>query len=125
MQEAQEKLGKRIRKLREKKGLSQEFFAGLCDINRVHMSQIERGQIADTLVEFGRTLEIGKQEGQAGDFEMLLNIDNIYAVGISKHLVRQQSLGSQKGLVPVHHVLGSLLDPQSRQYPSVGAVLKQ
>jgi transcriptional regulator with XRE-family HTH domain len=49
MQEAQIKLGKKIRQLREKKGLSQEFFAGLCDINRVHMSQIERGLINLTM----------------------------------------------------------------------------
>ncbi len=54
MQEAQEKLGKRIRKLREKKGLSQEFFAGLCDINRVHMSQIERGQINLTIATLNK-----------------------------------------------------------------------
>ena len=75
--------------------------------------------------EFRRALQVSEQKRQAADFKMLLNIDNVYAVGISKHLVRQQSLGSQKGPVPVHHVLGSLLDPQSRQYPSVGAVLKQ
>lgn len=40
-----EKLGKRIRELREKKGSSQEAFAGACGLNRVHMSDIERGQV--------------------------------------------------------------------------------
>lgn len=54
MQEAQKKLGKRIRQLREKKGVSQEFFAGLCDINRVHMSQIERGQINLTIATLNK-----------------------------------------------------------------------
>ena len=54
MQEAQEKLGRKIRELREKKGISQEFFAGLCDINRVHMSQIERGQINLTIATLNK-----------------------------------------------------------------------
>lgn len=45
MQEAQKKLGKRIRELREKEGFSQEAFADACGLNRVHMSDIERGQV--------------------------------------------------------------------------------
>lgn len=45
MQEAQKKLGKRIRELRENKGFSQEAFADACGLNRVHMSDIERGQV--------------------------------------------------------------------------------
>lgn len=61
MQEAQKKLGNRIRELRLKKKVSQEAFAGLCDINRVHMSQIERGQInltIATLNKIARKLDI-------------------------------------------------------------------
>ncbi len=54
MQDAQKKLGKRIRELREKKGVSQEFFAGLCEINRVHMSQIERGLINLTIATLNK-----------------------------------------------------------------------
>jgi transcriptional regulator with XRE-family HTH domain len=49
MQEEQERLGKRIRGLREKKGLSQESFADLCELNRVHMGDIERGHVNLTL----------------------------------------------------------------------------
>ena len=54
MQEAKKKLGERIRQLREKKELSQESFAGLCEINRVHMSQIERGQINLTITTLNK-----------------------------------------------------------------------
>ena len=54
MQEAQKKLGQRIRELRQKKKVSQEFFAGLCEINRVHMSQIERGQINLTIATLNK-----------------------------------------------------------------------
>jgi transcriptional regulator with XRE-family HTH domain len=49
MQEVQERLGKRIRGLREKKGLSQESFADLCELNRVHMGDIERGNVNLTI----------------------------------------------------------------------------
>lgn len=45
MQDIQKKLGKRIRELRERKGISQEAFAHECGINRVHMSDIERGLV--------------------------------------------------------------------------------
>lgn len=35
--------GARIRKLRTAKGLSQEAFANLCDLDRTYISGIERG----------------------------------------------------------------------------------
>jgi transcriptional regulator with XRE-family HTH domain len=37
------KFGKRIRELRLKKGLSQEAFAHLCNLDRTYISGIERG----------------------------------------------------------------------------------
>jgi transcriptional regulator with XRE-family HTH domain len=39
----QAELGKRIRELRLKKGLSQEAFAHLCNLDRTYISGIERG----------------------------------------------------------------------------------
>lgn len=58
-------LGQQIRRLREEKGLSQEEFAGLADIDRAYYGGIERGErnvaalniikIADALkVEVGK-----------------------------------------------------------------------
>lgn len=44
MQEIQARLGRKIRKLRQEKGWSQEEFADKCGIGRAHMSLIERGQ---------------------------------------------------------------------------------
>jgi transcriptional regulator with XRE-family HTH domain len=46
---AQQKLGKKIRSLREKQKLSQEAFADLCELNRVHIGGIEQGKINLTL----------------------------------------------------------------------------
>ena len=42
-------LGKRIRKLRDQKGWSQEEFADLCGVNRSYMGRIERGELNLTL----------------------------------------------------------------------------
>lgn len=39
----QTEFGKRIRELRLKRGLSQEAFAHLCDLDRTYISGIERG----------------------------------------------------------------------------------
>jgi transcriptional regulator with XRE-family HTH domain len=49
MQEVQSRLGRKIRSLREKQGLSQEAFADLCELNRVHVGEIERGNANLTL----------------------------------------------------------------------------
>ena len=65
MQEAQKKLGKRIRELREKKGISQEAFAHLCDLNRVHMSDIERGLVNLTIATLAKIAENLETSGAA------------------------------------------------------------
>lgn len=39
----QAKFGSRIRELRQNKGLSQESFAHLCNLDRTYISGIERG----------------------------------------------------------------------------------
>lgn len=44
MQALQERIGNRIRSLRQKRGWSQEEFADICKIHRGHMGQIERGE---------------------------------------------------------------------------------
>jgi transcriptional regulator with XRE-family HTH domain len=43
-------LGKRVRTLRKKKGLSQEAFADLCGLDRTYVSGIERGVRNPSLV---------------------------------------------------------------------------
>jgi transcriptional regulator with XRE-family HTH domain len=42
-------LGRRIRKLREDRGWSQEEFAAICKINRSYMGRLERGDLNLTL----------------------------------------------------------------------------
>jgi transcriptional regulator with XRE-family HTH domain len=38
------RFGDRLRKLRKERGLSQEAFAGLCDLDRTYIGGIERGE---------------------------------------------------------------------------------
>jgi ribosome-binding protein aMBF1 (putative translation factor) len=52
-------LGARIRKLRDRKGWSQEEFADICGINRSYMGRIERGELnltLDSLEKVGKGL---------------------------------------------------------------------
>jgi transcriptional regulator with XRE-family HTH domain len=49
LSESQARLGKRIRTLRIKQGISQEQFARQCGLHRSHYGEIERGQVNVTL----------------------------------------------------------------------------
>jgi transcriptional regulator with XRE-family HTH domain len=44
MQALHKQIGRRIRELREKKGLSQEALAGVCNLHRTYIGLIERGE---------------------------------------------------------------------------------
>lgn len=54
MQDIQKQVGARVRELREKKGLSQETLADLCNLHRTYVGLIERGERNLSL----RTLEV-------------------------------------------------------------------
>ena len=61
MQDIKKEVGNRIRRLRQKKRMSQEELADLCGIHRGHMGQIERGEknlTLTTLQKLGKGLSI-------------------------------------------------------------------
>jgi len=71
MQDSLELLGKRIKFLREERGLSQEKFAEQCGFDRTYISLIERGKRNPSytnLLKVAQGLEISISE--------LLNISN-------------------------------------------------
>jgi transcriptional regulator with XRE-family HTH domain len=49
-QEFQHKLGKRIKALREMKGISQQELASMCDFEKSNMSRLEAGRTNPTVV---------------------------------------------------------------------------
>ncbi len=54
-------LGKRIKKLRDERKLSQTEFADLCDIERGNMSRLENGKVEvkrSTLVKIAKALDM-------------------------------------------------------------------
>jgi transcriptional regulator with XRE-family HTH domain len=58
-------LGKTIRRIRQKKGISQEKLAELCDLHRTYISGIERGERNVSLlniVEVARALGVRSRE---------------------------------------------------------------
>ena len=48
---------------------------------------VEGDQVADPLVEFRRALKVGEQEGEAGDFQPLVNVERVGAIDVAKGLV--------------------------------------
>lgn len=67
--ETREKIGKRIRQLREATKLSQEKFANEFSLDRSQVSRVERGVTnieINTLIEYCRALDVTLQEFFAG-----------------------------------------------------------
>jgi transcriptional regulator with XRE-family HTH domain len=61
MDDVREQLGKNLRDLRERAGLSQEELAEICDLDRTEISLLERGlrfPRLDTLVRLSRGLKL-------------------------------------------------------------------
>ncbi len=59
-----EKVGKRIKELRLKQGLSQEEFAFKCDLDRTYITSLERGK---------RNISLENLEKIANAFDMTLS----------------------------------------------------
>jgi len=60
MQQIQRELGKRIRKLRTRKGWSQEEFAAISGLHRTYVGAVERGEknlTISTIHTLAKTLE--------------------------------------------------------------------
>ena len=69
-QEFQHKLGKRIKSLREMKGISQQELASMCDFEKSNMSRLEAGRTNPTVVTL---LKIG--DALSIDLPDLVNVD--------------------------------------------------
>ena len=88
--------------------------------------EIVGDKVADPLVELGRALEIGEQEGQAGDLEALIDVERVGAVDVAEGLVAEQALRRQE-----RPALAEQVDAARRRRPRspgstrrIGAVLE-
>ena len=68
--EFQHKLGKRIKALREMRGISQQELASMCDFEKSNMSRLEAGRTNPTVVTL---LKIS--EALSVDLPDLVNVD--------------------------------------------------
>ena len=72
MKDINKEVGLNIRRIREERGLSQEKLAGLVDIHRVYMGQVERGEKnigVVNLEKIAKALDV--------DIRVLVDIDSV------------------------------------------------
>ena len=78
--------------------------------------QVEGDEVADPIVEFGRALQVGEQEGQAGDLEPLVEVERVGSVDVAEGLVGQQPLRGQERPAPRQQSMQRVSgDPDPRQ----------
>jgi hypothetical protein len=71
----------------------------------MRLHQVERHQVADALVEPGRALEVGEQEGEAGDLEPLVDVERVGAIDVAERLVGEQPLRGHERLAAAKKVV--------------------
>ena len=88
--------------------------------------QIVGDEIADALVKRGRAFEIGEQESQAGDLELLIDVERVGAVDVAKGLIGEKPLCGHERLALAKEIMKLFAgDPKSRQHAAVGAVFQR
>src|SRR4029077_10975089 len=88
-------------------------------------NEIIGDKVSDSVVELGRTFEIGEQERQAGQFQALIDVKRIGAVNVAEYLVGQQALGSEKRFSLAEHMMKRFTsDPNRWQDTQIGLIFE-
>ena len=74
------------------------------------LDQLERVEVADPLVERGRSLDVGEQQGDVADRQTLGTADDLGAEQVPEGLAGQQMLAGQVGIEAQERILGSRAD---------------
>src|SRR5262249_46762012 len=83
-------------------------------------------EIADTLIKFGRTFEIGKEKRQARDLEPLIYRDCVSAIDIAKCLIAEQPLRREERPSSAEQIMQLVAcNPESGQSPPCSTVLQK
>jgi len=97
-----------------------------CKYVKMLTHKIVGDEIADTLVERGRALKIGEQEGEACDLEPLIDIERVGAKDVAKCLVGEETLRRNERLALAEEMMKRVAgNPQRRQHAAVGAVFER
>ena len=88
--------------------------------------QIIGDDVADAVIKRRRALEIGEQEGEAGDLQPLVDVERVGLIDVAEGLVGQQPLRGQERPAIAEQVMELVAgDPYRRQRAHVGAVLER
>jgi hypothetical protein len=88
-------------------------------------NEIIGSQVANAFVESGGASEIGEQECETGDIELLINIERFGAVEIVESLVTQQALCSLERLTLSEEIVDrGPRNPHRGQYSEIGTILE-
>src|SRR5439155_25790143 len=86
---------------------------------------IEGAEIADPLVKLRRAFEVGEEEGQAGDLQVLIGVDRVAAIDGSEGLVGQEALRGQERTALREELVQCMPgDPDGRQGALLGAIFQ-
>ena len=81
----------------------------------MRLHEVERDEVADPLVERGRALQVGEQEGEAGDLQALVDVERVGPVDVAEGLVGEQALRGQERLAPAEQLVQRVAgDPHGR-----------
>ena len=93
---------------------------------KMRAHQIKRSEIADPLIQRGRALQIGEQEGQRGDLEPLVDTEIVGLVDVAKRLVGQHPLGGEERLPIAQQMMQAVGGNEDRrQHPHIGLVVER
>src|SRR6476469_10060300 len=85
-----------------------------------------RNEIANALVEFSRTFQVGEQERQAGDLQPLVHVKRVGAIDIAERLVGEEPLGGEEWLALAKEFMQRVAsDPHARKHTPVSAVFER
>src|SRR5208283_1667450 len=93
-------------------------------LSEVGAYDVVRRQIADTLVERGRALEVREEDRQARQLEALVDVERAGPVHVTERLIRKHSPRREKGQAAVEQAMKIVVcGEERRQEPSLGPIL--
>src|SRR5690242_8339404 len=92
----------------------------------MRLHEIVGDEVSDSLVELGRPLEVGEEEGEAGDLQPLIDVERVGAIEVAERLIGEKALGGEEGPALAKQIMQRVVgEPEARQRAAIGAVLER